>query len=63
MEQRTIENRPPQSQMECDSCGKKMPVWVYESDLNGSYFYCEECTKPHMDKVEEYARIMAARKW
>jgi hypothetical protein len=26
----------------CNGCGKKIG-FMYEFDLNGSYFYCEEC--------------------
>ena len=27
----------------CDGCGEDTQVSVYESDLNGSYFYCLDC--------------------
>ena len=30
----------------CDLCGKQIG-WVYEFDLNESYFYCDECKVKH----------------
>jgi hypothetical protein len=35
--------------LQCDLCGKHLG-WVYEFDLNESYFYCDEC----YDKIPEY---------
>lgn len=37
------ERAPRESEpLACDKCGAHLG-WVYECDLNGSYFYCDKC--------------------
>jgi len=37
------------TKLECDLCGKEI-CWVYDFDLNESFFYCDECYK----KIPEF---------
>jgi hypothetical protein len=36
--------RAPTYKLLCSMCGKFL-CYVYDCDLNGSYFYCESCAK------------------
>lgn len=36
----------------CDGCGEDTKVFVYESDLNGSYFYCDDCVEKDDEELE-----------
>lgn len=40
--QRIMNNLKP---LQCDGCGQNTNVFVYENDLNGSYFYCDDCVE------------------
>ena len=35
--------------LRCNECDKEL-CYVYECDLNGSYFYCDEC----YEKIPDY---------
>lgn len=37
--------------LSCDNCGKHIG-WVYDFDLNGNYFYCDECRNAAQEKFE-----------
>jgi len=46
----------PVSELACDECGKHI-CWVYDFDLNGSYFYCDDCVdKNKAPEAEEASK-------